>query len=101
VASAPPARHATGAKRIVVQVATFQTETMADKVSAALTAKGAVDLKVVRDRDGAGNDLYAIRTGDFPTEEAAQTAAQRLRATGAFDSRVVHLSGASEAVTPD
>lgn len=100
MAAAPANRHPS-AKHIVVQVATFQTETMAEKVSEALTAKGAADLKVVHDRDGAGNDLYAIRTGDFPTEEAAQSAAQRLRATGAFDSRVLHISTPVETAMPD
>jgi len=79
-------------KRIIVQIASFQTEAMARKVSDGLAAKGVSGLVVVHDRDRQGGDLYAIRTGDFPTEEAAQAAAQNLRATGAFGSMVVHVS---------
>jgi len=90
----PPAANE---KRIVVEVARFQTETMADKVSAALAAKGVDGLKVVHDHDRAGNDIYAIRTGDFPSEEAAQAEVQRLRATGAFESKVVHVAALVEA----
>ncbi len=80
------------AKQLVVQIASFQSETIATKLSEELTAKGMGNLSVVHDRDKAGHDWYAVRTAEFTSPQAAESAAQNLRNNGAFGAVVLRVA---------
>ena len=87
-----PAVHkvTTRGMRIVVQIASFEVETNARKLSEKLAAKG-YKLVVARDHDRQGKEWFAVRTSDFASQEAAEMMAQELRNLGEFSAMVVRL----------
>ncbi|HUN46309.1 MAG TPA: SPOR domain-containing protein, partial [Stellaceae bacterium] len=80
-------------KHLVVQIASFQSESIARKLSDELTAKGMGSLAVVHDQDKDGRDWYAVRTAEFASAQAAESAAQSLRNNGAFGAVVLRVAG--------
>ncbi len=91
-----PAVHkvATRGMRIVVQIASFEVETNARKLSEKLAAKG-YNLVVARDHDRHGKEWFAVRTSDLASQEAAEMMAQELRNLGEFSAMVVRLPGSA------
>ncbi len=83
---------ATRGMRIVVQIASFEAEATARKLSEKLAAKG-YNLVVARDHDRHGKEWFAVRTSDFASQEAAEMTAQELRNLGEFSAMVVRLPG--------
>lgn len=91
-----PGMHKVAARgmRIVVQIASFESETHARRLSEKLAAKG-YKLVVARDHDRQGKEWFAVRTSDLASQEAAEMMAQELRNLGEFSAMVVRLPGSA------